>query len=48
MPLGFLIFFLNGKGTERRFVVVPIEPYKGDASEIFWKFMEIEKMKKIR
>ena len=41
-PLGFLIFFWIGEGLERRVVVVPIEPYKGGAGEIFQKFKVLE------
>ena len=41
-PLGCLNFFWIGEGPERRVVVVPIEPYRGGAGEIFRKFKVLE------
>ena len=41
-PLGCLIFIWVGEGLERRVVVVPIEPYKGSAGEIFQKVKALE------
>ena len=41
-PLGCLIFFWVREGLERRVVVVPIEPYKGGAGEIFRKVKVLE------